>query len=66
MGRITPSGDVTTFAVNGIPWWYFQGHGGPLDGTCLDRVDPGGVIARAIEPRRVVGSIAYFFYAGMI
>ncbi len=45
---------------NGIPWWYFQGHGGPLDGTCLDRVDPGGVIARAIEPRRVVGSIAYF------
>jgi len=26
----------------------------------LERVDPGGVIAAAIEPRRVVGSLAYF------
>src|SRR3954451_19415289 len=45
---------------NGIPWWYFQGHGGELDGLRLERVDPGGVIASAIEPRRVVGSLAYF------
>jgi 2-dehydropantoate 2-reductase len=45
---------------NGIPWWYFQGHGGDLDGLRLERVDPGGVIAAAIEPRRVVGSLAYF------
>jgi len=45
---------------NGIPWWYFQGFGGDWDGLCLDRVDPGGVIAAAIEARRVVGSIVYF------
>lgn len=45
---------------NGIPWWYFQGAGGPLDGARLERVDPGGAIAAAIEPRRVVGSIVYF------
>jgi 2-dehydropantoate 2-reductase len=45
---------------NGIPWWYFQGHGGELDGLRLERVDPGGVIAAAIELRRVVGSLAYF------
>jgi 2-dehydropantoate 2-reductase len=45
---------------NGIPWWYFQGYGGELDGLRLERVDPGGVIAAAIEPRRVVGSLAYF------
>jgi len=45
---------------NGIPWWYFQGHGGELDGVRLERVDPGGVIAGAIEPRRIVGSLAYF------
>jgi 2-dehydropantoate 2-reductase len=31
-----------------------------LDGLRLERVDPGGVIAAAIEPRRVVGSLAYF------
>ena len=45
---------------NGIPWWYFQDYGGELDGLRLERVDPGGVIAAAIEPRRVVGSLAYF------
>jgi len=45
---------------NGIPWWYFQGGGGELEGLSLERVDPGGVIAAAIEPRRVVGSLAYF------
>jgi 2-dehydropantoate 2-reductase len=45
---------------NGIPWWYFQRHGGELEGLRLERVDPGGVIAGAIEPERVIGSIAYF------
>jgi 2-dehydropantoate 2-reductase len=43
--------DTTVVSMqNGIPWWYFP----------LERVDPGGVIAQAIEPRRVVGSIVYF------
>jgi 2-dehydropantoate 2-reductase len=45
---------------NGIPWWYFQYHGGPLEGLRLERVDPGGVISSAIDPRRVIGSLAYF------
>jgi len=45
---------------NGIPWWYFQNYGGDLDGLRLERVDPGGVIAAAIESRRVIGSLAYF------
>jgi 2-dehydropantoate 2-reductase len=44
---------------NGLPWWYFQQTGGRFDGLSLDRVDPGGVVATAIEPRRVVGSIVY-------
>jgi 2-dehydropantoate 2-reductase len=45
---------------NGIPWWYFQNYPGELDGLHLERVDPGGVIAKSIEPERVVGSLAYF------
>jgi 2-dehydropantoate 2-reductase len=45
---------------NGIPWWYFQNHPGDLNGLHLERVDPGGVIAKSIEPERVVGSLAYF------
>jgi 2-dehydropantoate 2-reductase len=45
---------------NGVPWWFFQGFSGPWEGLRLERIDPGGVISTAIEPRRVVGSIVYF------
>ena len=51
---------VVVSTQNGIPWWYFEGYGGELEGLRLERVDPGGVIASAIEPRRVIGSLAYF------
>jgi 2-dehydropantoate 2-reductase len=51
---------IVVSTQNGIPWWYFEGIGGELDGLRLERVDPGGVIAGAIEHRRVVGSLAYF------
>jgi 2-dehydropantoate 2-reductase len=46
-------------AQNGIPWWYFQRHGGDLDGIHLETVDPGGVIGRTIDPERVIGCIVY-------
>src|SRR5271166_228840 len=53
--------DTTVVSTqNGIPWWYFQGFGGAWEGLRLERVDPGGVIASAIEARRVLGSIVYF------
>jgi 2-dehydropantoate 2-reductase len=54
------SDTVVISTQNGIPWWYFQGHGGDLEGLCLESVDPGGVIAAAIDPARIVGSLAYF------
>jgi len=54
------SDTVVVSTQNGIPWWYFQGAGGELEGLSLERVDPGGAIASAIEPRRIVGSLAYF------
>ncbi|MGN6169862.1 MAG: ketopantoate reductase family protein [Solirubrobacteraceae bacterium] len=46
-------------AQNGIPWWYFHSHPGPLAGTALDSVDPDGVISRSIEPERIVGCVVY-------
>ena len=46
-------------AQNGIPWWYFQRHGGELEGIHLETVDPGGIIGRAIDPMRVIGCIVY-------
>lgn len=51
---------VVVSTQNGIPWWYFQRHGGELEGMRLERVDPGGVVAAAIAPERVVGSLVYF------
>jgi 2-dehydropantoate 2-reductase len=51
---------VVVSTQNGIPWWYFQRHGGEFEGLRLERVDPGGLIASAIESERVVGSLAYF------
>ena len=44
---------------NGIPWWYFLGLPGPYQGTRIEAVDPGGVIASHIEVNRVIGSVVY-------
>jgi 2-dehydropantoate 2-reductase len=44
---------------NGIPWWYFQRHGGPLDGLALESVDPGGRLAAAFDPDNLIGCVIY-------
>jgi 2-dehydropantoate 2-reductase len=44
---------------NGIPWWYFQRHGGPYEGTPVLAADPDGSIARAVDPARIIGSVVY-------
>ena len=46
-------------AQNGIPWWFFDGFGGPWEGTRLETVDPHGVISKNISASRVVGCIVY-------
>jgi 2-dehydropantoate 2-reductase len=54
----TPDTVVVT-TQNGIPWWYFQRHGGEFDNHRIEAVDPGGVIASNIEADRIIGAIAY-------
>jgi 2-dehydropantoate 2-reductase len=44
---------------NGIPWWYFQRHGGPQEGWVLETVDPGGRLAAFFDPDRVIGCVVY-------
>ncbi|HJV71438.1 2-dehydropantoate 2-reductase [Ideonella sp.] len=44
---------------NGIPYWYFQKHGGPHEDTRVASVDPQGRIAAAIDPARVLGCVVY-------
>ncbi|MSR07281.1 MAG: 2-dehydropantoate 2-reductase [Gemmatimonadetes bacterium] len=44
---------------NGIPWWYFQRHGGEHDGKPVTSADPDGAISRAVDPARLIGSVVY-------
>ncbi|MFQ5775813.1 MAG: 2-dehydropantoate 2-reductase [Kiloniellaceae bacterium] len=44
---------------NGLPWWYFQKHGGPFDGRRLESLDPDGVIEANIAAERIVGCVVY-------
>jgi 2-dehydropantoate 2-reductase len=46
-------------AQNGVPWWYFYGLEGPLEGRYVESVDPGGRIWRAIGPERALGCVVY-------
>ena len=46
-------------AMNGVPWWFFQGFGGALAGTRLASVDPDGAICAAIPAASVVGCVVH-------
>ncbi|VVE51864.1 2-dehydropantoate 2-reductase [Pandoraea terrigena] len=55
---IGPNTAVVT-AVNGIPYWYFYKHGGALEGTTLESIDPGGRQWRQLGPERAIGCVVY-------
>ena len=45
------------FPMNGIPWWYFHAHGGPLEGHRLSRLDPDNALWNTVGPQRAIGGI---------
>ena len=57
--RMSHAGTRIIPMQNGIPWWYFQHHGGPHDGLVLESVDPGGKLAAAFDPARLIGCVIY-------
>ena len=60
--QITPllgEGSTLVSGVNGVPWWYFHRLGGPLEGTRLQTVDPGGIQWDGFGPDRVLGCVVY-------
>ena len=59
LGHLVGHETMLVTMINGLPWWYFQGLDGEWNGRTLESVDPGGAIARAIDPARVIGSIVY-------
>ena len=50
---------VVLTAMNGVPWWFFHGLGGPHDGAPVRAVDPDGGIAAAIPVRHVIGGVVH-------
>ena len=46
-------------AMNGVPWWFFDGFGGALQGTRLKTIDPDGQIGSAIPSQHVVGCVVH-------
>jgi 2-dehydropantoate 2-reductase len=47
-------------AMNGVPWWFFDGFGGEQRGLKLQSIDPGGRISAAIPTRRVIGAVLHW------
>jgi len=45
--------------LNGVPWWFLDGFGGPAAGHHLASVDPGGVIASVLPAARVIGGTVH-------
>ena len=45
--------------LNGVPWWFLDGFGGPAAGRQLDSVDPGGTVTAALPGWRVIGGTVH-------
>ncbi len=50
---------IVLTAMNGVPWWFFDGLGGRHEGLKLASIDPEGRIAKAIPTKHVVGCVVH-------
>ncbi len=50
---------VVVTAMNGVPWWFFEGFGGALAGTRLQSIDADGTLAAALPAAQVVGCVVH-------
>jgi 2-dehydropantoate 2-reductase len=55
LGPDTP----VAFVMNGIPWFYFHGIGGALEGKRLPKIDPDDALWRAVGPDRAIAGVVY-------
>ena len=54
-------GPTTTLltAMNGVPWWFFDGLAGPRQGLTLQSVDPAGAARAALPSAQVIGGVLH-------
>ena len=50
---------VVVTMQNGVPFWYFQKHGGALDGSRVSSVDPTGALLKNIPAAHIIGCVVY-------
>ncbi len=50
---------VIVTVQNGIPWWYFERHGGERSGRRLQSLDPQGRISECLPVDQILGAVAY-------
>jgi 2-dehydropantoate 2-reductase len=46
-------------AMNGVPWWFFEGLPGPFSGRRLATVDPSGQIDVSLPAHHVIGCVVH-------
>lgn len=59
IGPLIGPDTVVLTAMNGVPWWFFQGFGGRFENTRLSAVDATGEIGAAIPARSVIGCVVH-------
>ena len=59
VGPLIGPNTVVLTAMNGVPWWFLQGFGGPVAGRSLASVDPEGQIARALPASHIIGCVVH-------
>ena len=59
VGPLIGPDTVVLTAMNGVPWWFLQGFGGPVQGQSLRSVDPQGAIARALPAPHIIGGVVH-------
>ena len=59
IGPLVGPDTIVLTAMNGVPWWFFQGFGGRYAGTRLQAVDATGEIESCIAARHVVGAVVH-------
>jgi 2-dehydropantoate 2-reductase len=50
---------VVVPAMNGVPWWFFDGFGGECEGLRLTSADADGAVAAAVPTRHVIGCVVH-------
>ena len=59
LGPLLAAHTVVLVAMNGVPWWFFDGLPGAHAGLQLQSVDPEGLTHKAMPTRHVLGCVVH-------